>query len=41
MKGLWGWGSALSRDSVEGASVRDPLPGNLRYEIFESYANAL
>jgi len=27
MKGLWGWGIALSRGSVEGASGRAPLPG--------------
>jgi len=26
MKGLWGWGSTLSRDSVEGALGRAPLP---------------
>jgi hypothetical protein len=41
MKGLWGWGIALSRGSTEGASRRAPLPGNLKDEVFERYANAL
>jgi hypothetical protein len=41
MKGLWGWGIVLSRGSVEGASGRAPLPGNLKDEVFERYANAL
>ena len=41
MKGLWGWGIALSRGSVEVASGRAPLPGNLKDEIIERYANAL
>jgi hypothetical protein len=41
MKGLWGWGIALSRGSVEGASGRAHLPGNLKDEVFERYANAL
>jgi len=27
MKGLWGWGIALSRGSVEGASGRAPFTG--------------
>jgi hypothetical protein len=40
MKGLWGWGIALSRGSVEGASGRAP-PGNLKYEVSERYANVL
>jgi len=35
MKGLWGWGIALSRASVEGASGRAPSPGNLKDEAFE------
>jgi hypothetical protein len=30
MKELWGWGISLSRGSVEGASGRDPLMGNLK-----------
>jgi hypothetical protein len=38
MKGLWGWGIALSRASVEGASGRAPSPGNLKDEAFERYA---
>jgi len=41
MKGLWGWGKALSRGSVEGASGSAPLPGNMKDEVFERYANAL
>jgi hypothetical protein len=41
MKRLWGWGTALSRDSMEGTSGRAPLPGNLKDEVFERYANAL
>jgi hypothetical protein len=41
MKGLWRWGIALSRDSKERASGRAPLPGNLKDEVFERYANAL
>ena len=41
MKGLWGWVIALSRGSVEGASGRASLPGNLKDEVFERYANAL
>jgi hypothetical protein len=41
MKWLWGWGIALSRDSVEGASGRAPLLGNLKAEVFERYANSL
>jgi len=41
MKGLWGWGISLSRGSVEGASGRVPLPGNLKDEVFERYANAM
>jgi tetrahydromethanopterin S-methyltransferase subunit A len=41
MKGLWGWGIALSRGSMEGASGRAPLLGNLKDEVFERYANAL
>jgi hypothetical protein len=41
VKGLWGWGIALSRGSVEGASERAPLLGNLKDEFFERYANAL
>jgi hypothetical protein len=32
MKGLWGWGIAFSRGSMEGASGRAPLPGNLKDE---------
>jgi len=35
MKGLWGWGISLSRGSVEGASGRAPLLGNLKDEVFE------
>jgi hypothetical protein len=27
MMGLWGWGIALSRGSMEGTSGRAPLPG--------------
>jgi hypothetical protein len=38
MKGLWGWGIALSRDSMERASGRAPLMGNLKNEVFERYA---
>jgi len=38
MKGLWGWGIALSRDSMEGASGRAPLLRNLKDEVFERYA---
>jgi hypothetical protein len=34
MKGLWGWGVAVSRGSVEGASERAPLPGNLEDKVF-------
>jgi hypothetical protein len=41
MKGLWEWGSVLSRGSMEGASGRAPLPGNPKDEVFERYANAL
>jgi hypothetical protein len=41
MKGLWGWDIALSKGSVEGASGRAPLPGNLKDEVFERYANVL
>ena len=41
MKGLWGWGIALSRGSVKGALGRAPLPGNLKDEVFERYANSL
>ena len=41
MKGLWRWGIAISRGSVEGASGRAPLPGNLKDEVFERHANAL
>jgi len=41
MKGLWGWGIALSRGSLEGASGRAHLPWNLKDEVFERYANAL
>jgi len=41
MKRLWGWDIALSRDSVEGASGRAPLPGNLKDEVFERYGNVL
>jgi hypothetical protein len=41
MKGLWGWSLALSRGSMEGASGRAPLPGNLKDEVFERYANSL
>jgi hypothetical protein len=33
MKGLWGWGIAFSRGSVEGASGRAPLLGNLKDEV--------
>jgi len=32
MKGLWGWGIALSRGFEEGASGRAPLPGNPKDE---------
>jgi len=38
MKGLWGWGIALSRGSVEVASGRAPLLGNPKVEVFERYA---
>jgi hypothetical protein len=38
MKRLWGWGTALSRGSVEGASGRAPSPGNPKVEVFERYA---
>jgi hypothetical protein len=38
MKGFWGWGIALSRGSVEGASGRPPLPGKPKVEVFERYA---
>jgi len=41
MKRVWGWGIALSRGSMEVASGRAPLPGNLKDEVFERYANAL
>jgi hypothetical protein len=41
MKGPLGWGIALSRGSMEGASGRAPLPGNLKDEVFEKYTNAL
>jgi hypothetical protein len=41
MKGIWGWGIALSRGSVEGASGRASLPGNLKDKVFERHANAL
>ena len=41
MKGLWGWCIALSTGSVEGASGRAPLPGNMKDEVFERYANVL
>jgi len=34
MKGLWGWGIAVSRGSVEMASGRAPLPGNLEDKAF-------
>jgi len=37
MNVLWRWGIALSRDSVEGASWRAPLLGNLKDEVFERY----
>jgi len=38
MKGLWGWGISLLRGSVEGASGRTSLPGNLKDEAFKRYA---
>jgi len=38
MKGLWGWGIALSRGSMEGASGRAPSPENPKDEVFERYA---
>jgi hypothetical protein len=41
MKGLWEWGIALSRTSMEGDSGRASLPGNLKDEVFGRYANAL
>jgi hypothetical protein len=41
MKGLWGWGIALSRGSMEGALGRASLLGNLKDKVFERYANAL
>jgi hypothetical protein len=41
MKGLSGWGITLSKGSVEGALGRVPLPGNLKDDVFERYANAL
>jgi hypothetical protein len=34
MKGLWEWGIALSRGSVEGVSGRAPSQGNLADEVF-------
>jgi hypothetical protein len=34
MQGLWGWGIALSRGSVERASGKAPLLGNLKDEVF-------
>ena len=33
-KGLWGWGIAVSRGSLEGASRRSPLPRNAKDEVF-------
>jgi hypothetical protein len=41
MKRLWSWGIAVSRGSVEGASGRAPLSGNLKDEVFERCANVL
>jgi len=41
MKGLWGGGIALTRGSVEVASGRAPLPGNLKDEVFGRYVYAL
>jgi hypothetical protein len=41
MKGLWGWCITLSRGSMEGASGRALLPGNLKDEVFERYADVL
>jgi len=39
MKGLWGWGSSLSRGYMEGgASGRAPLLGNPEDEVSERYA---
>ena len=35
MKGLWEWGISLSRGSVEEASLRAPLLGNPKDEVFE------
>ena len=40
LKGLWGWGIALSRGSKEGASGRAPLPWKMKDEVFERYENA-
>jgi hypothetical protein len=34
MQGLWEWGIALSRGSVEGALGKAPLLGNLKDEVF-------
>jgi len=34
LKGLWGWGIALSRGSKEGASGRAPLPWKMKDEVF-------
>jgi len=41
MKGLWEWGIALSKGSVEGASGRAPLMGNPTDEILRDMQNAL
>jgi len=41
MKGFWGWGIALARGSVEGASGKAPLAGNPKDEVLffvEGYA---
>jgi len=34
MKGLWGWGIAVSRGSLQGASGRASLLGNPKDEVF-------
>jgi hypothetical protein len=41
MKGLWGWGIALSRGSMEGASGRAPLLGIQKMRFLRDMQNAL
>jgi len=40
IKGLWGWGTVVSRGSVEGASRRAPSPGTLKMRFLRDMENA-